>query len=371
MTMSTYGATPFSFSATSIARVLLTALLVAIVSISATTAHAVLVAYEGFDYDPGNLNGLAGGTGWTTAWNINSFTSVTTGTVVAGGLTYTDGNGNQLVVGGNSAEATGQPGSAQHIRELPQTGADGTTTWISYIGQRLTPHATDDENLARAASLQIHDVGTTPVEKLAIGKGTTSPPSVIPQWSILHSGNVTNAQYSTTSQLETAFLVARVDHIGDSLVADNAWLWVNPNLDSEPDINNADASFQGALDFSYDRIRAFAGNTTGGNPYALFAYDEIRLGTTYADVAPIAGAAQTGDFDEDGDVDGRDFLEWQRGNSPSPLSASDLSDWQTNYGIGTFAATTAVPEPGCLGMLFSIAFAASRLSRASARSRRG
>jgi hypothetical protein len=62
-------------------------------------------------------------------------------------------------------------------------------------------------------------------------------------------------------------------------------------------------------------------------------------------------ATQAGDFDEDGDVDGRDFLEWQRGNSPNPLSASDLSDWQTNYGFGTLAATTAVPEPSCLALL--------------------
>jgi formylglycine-generating enzyme required for sulfatase activity len=41
-----------------------------------------------------------------------------------------------------------------------------------------------------------------------------------------------------------------------------------------------------------------------------------------------------GDFDHDGDVDGRDFLLWQRGGSPSPLSPGDLSDWQGNYGVG-------------------------------------
>jgi hypothetical protein len=173
------------------------------------------------------------------------------------------------------------------VRDLPQTGTGGTTTWISYIGQRLAPHATSDENLARAASVQIHDVGTTPVEKLAIGKGTTSPPAVQQNWSILHSGNVANAVYSTVPQLSQAFLVVRIDHIGDATVADNAWLWVNPLLDSEPSTGAAAAQFIGALDFSYDRIRIFAGNTSGGNPYAAIAYDEIRLGTGYADVAPF------------------------------------------------------------------------------------
>ena len=54
----------------------------------------------------------------------------------------------------------------------------------------------------------------------------------------------------------------------------------------------------------------------------------------------------TGDFDNDGDVDGRDFLIWQRGESPHPHSADELAAWQQNYGAGELSATTAVPEPG-------------------------
>jgi hypothetical protein len=59
-----------------------------------------------------------------------------------------------------------------------------------------------------------------------------------------------------------------------------------------------------------------------------------------------------GDFDDDGDVDGRDFLVWQRGDSPTALSASDLTTWQTNYG-NPLVATQAVPEPAsvCLALL--------------------
>jgi fibronectin-binding autotransporter adhesin len=56
-----------------------------------------------------------------------------------------------------------------------------------------------------------------------------------------------------------------------------------------------------------------------------------------------------GDFDGDGDVDGRDFLLWQRGSSPDPRSADDLAAWQANYGVGLLASSsTAVPEPGCV-----------------------
>jgi hypothetical protein len=62
-----------------------------------------------------------------------------------------------------------------------------------------------------------------------------------------------------------------------------------------------------------------------------------------------------GDFDGDDDVDGRDFLLWQRGLSTNgPLSPGDLADWQANYGTGGLAAVTAVPEPASLMLLGTV-----------------
>jgi T5SS/PEP-CTERM-associated repeat protein len=56
--------------------------------------------------------------------------------------------------------------------------------------------------------------------------------------------------------------------------------------------------------------------------------------------------AMPGDFDIDGDVDGRDFLIWQRGASPTPGSVADLAAWRVNFGAGgSAAASAAVPEP--------------------------
>jgi hypothetical protein len=92
----------------------------------------------------------------------------------------------------------------------------------------------------------------------------------------------------------------------------------------------------------------FAGLAEGA-PFAN--YSGTILSITYAggdgnDVFINTVAGLPGDFDFDGDVDGRDFLVWQRGGSPTPLSAGDLADWQANYGAGSqTAATTAVPEP--------------------------
>ena len=74
-------------------------------------------------------------------------------------------------------------------------------------------------------------------------------------------------------------------------------------------------------------------------------------------------AIVSGDFDGDGDVDGRDFLRWQRGGSPNPLSAGDLALWQTNFGAGGLVAISAVPEPSTALLLMIGAFGLIRFSR--------
>ena len=77
---------------------------------------------------------------------------------------------------------------------------------------------------------------------------------------------------------------------------------------------------------------------------------EANYGTNNAPIQP-------GDFDGNGVVDGHDFLKWQRGESPNPLSQSDLNDWETNYGmVATLTANSAaVPEPAtCISLLLDM-----------------
>jgi hypothetical protein len=57
-------------------------------------------------------------------------------------------------------------------------------------------------------------------------------------------------------------------------------------------------------------------------------------------IVSYVGGSVPGDFDGDGDVDGRDFLTWQR--NPS---VGNLSDWKSNYGSGSLTAAVTVPEP--------------------------
>lgn len=67
--------------------------------------------------------------------------------------------------------------------------------------------------------------------------------------------------------------------------------------------------------------------------------------TGYFDNIRFADAI-AGDFDNDADVDGSDYLVWQRGETDPPLDPADLALWQANYGPGgELAAIRSVPEP--------------------------
>jgi hypothetical protein len=69
------------------------------------------------------------------------------------------------------------------------------------------------------------------------------------------------------------------------------------------------------------------------------------------------------DFDNDNDVDGADFLIWQRGvgvgtnnaagdaNASGAVDGADLAIWRAKFGLpASTAAVGAVPEPGTLGL---------------------
>jgi hypothetical protein len=102
-----------------------------------------------------------------------------------------------------------------------------------------------------------------------------------------------------------------------------------------------------------------------------------RLGSI-ADLL-VSGPEDNADFDSDSDVDGADFLIWQRGfgqpgdradgnANPSVdgnVDAADLAVWRTQFGPGAPAsiATSAVPEPTCTALLAAIALASLAASR--------
>ncbi len=151
---------------------------------------------------------------------------------------------------------------------------------------------------------------------------------------------------------------------------------VDPNTNETPGENNSflERGQWAAYDSVQDLVY-FWNPGNGGPETPEFALDvwvlDINTGVTTAfldlddstslfqssgigdktDFFTLSTGTQAGDFDGDGDVDGADFLFWQR-NFPT-LDASDLADWESNYGSPLSAAegVSAVPEPTTALML--------------------
>ncbi len=63
-----------------------------------------------------------------------------------------------------------------------------------------------------------------------------------------------------------------------------------------------------------------------------------------------------GDYDADSDVDGNDFIVWQKGDSPNGATSGDLDIWEANFPTPpAVVATASVPEPATLAQLVILA----------------
>jgi hypothetical protein len=249
----------------------------------ANPVHAALLAYEPYAYaDGADLSLQAGGSGWATSWG-----DATGDTAVAGSLDYVDAMGNTLITSGNLGHYQGGLTSAtgatnqttQSFRDLPALrGADGTTTWLSFVGLRLGEKTGTPPTWQRAANFSLFE-GTT--ERLAIGEGTNRAEDT---WSLVPAGGAGNTRASAVPFEQQSLIVLRIDHLAGN---DNAYLFVNPILGVEPNIATADTNSLGAFSFSFNRVRPFAGNMQTGHLPAIVAFDEVRIGDTYGDVTPF------------------------------------------------------------------------------------
>jgi hypothetical protein len=162
------------------------------------------------------------------------------------------------------------------------------------------------------------------------------------------------------------------------------WLGLNGQvryIGTRIDLNNA-SSNDSSRNYGWIGIRitneADATGEVVGYGYETDPETPILAGDA-GTVAPNA------DYDDDGDVDGEDFLLWQRqfgnsvtafsgadGNGNGTVDAPDLALWQSGFGSATAAgsvATAAVPEPGSFllggigGLLLLSRFALRRRTR--------
>jgi len=243
-----------------------------------TVLHAVsipdrqVIAYEGAAYGAsGVLDGLAGGFNWQTAWNGNN-------DVAESGLLYTNGmfmlltTGNRLLTESWAGESrrtlatNGFPNMLVNNAFAP----DGTSIWYSFLIRQ--------ENQAWDTSYGgVYLANTANSDTLYIGKGWE-----VPLWRVEAGSNVTIPGHQTTNG-QTYLMVTRIDFKAGN---EDVRVWVNPPLQAAAPSDAAATLFSGK-NFTFNQMFIACGT-------AVFSIDELRVGTTWASVAPYAEIPEPG-----------------------------------------------------------------------------
>ncbi len=128
--------------------------------------------------------------------------------------------------------------------------------------------------------------------------------------------------------------------------------------------------------FNNLRMGGPSGLLSAGSGATVFDNVVLKL------VDVVAPPANNADFDNDGDVDGADFLTWQRGlgltgqpdkstgdaNGDHNVDAADLAIWQAHFGLPPgVGAMGAVPEPASVAMASCVLLGLGAASRAGRR----
>ncbi len=147
-------------------------------------------------------------------------------------------------------------------------------------------------------------------------------------------------------------LAGGLGYFGTMAQAGNMIEWEETNFNL---INNNPAQIRGYRGGSFSGANSDSGREDRFSAFPTAGGIGFRIASLFeATVSPNA------DFDQDTDVDGRDFLIWQRGfglsgqldnnlgdaNFDGTIDDLDLVVWQNQYAIGPLVAvSTAVPEP--------------------------
>lgn len=230
-----------------------------LIAFSAQHSHATILLSESFDYSTGNLAGQAGGTGFTGAWTTVGDAGAAT--VQAGSLAYST-----LATSGNKTYVS--PNVAASGASRTFSNMNSGTVYMSFL-------INQDEG-TRFFALRLYDGAA---QNLLIGRGTAGTSWIL--------GNTLGVAQDTgvAATLDTTFLmVLRID-FNASGANERLRLYVNPTLGTEPLTAQVDGTTTSS--FQINKLDIAGGQTGGGNTVSKGWFDEIRFGTTYADVTPV------------------------------------------------------------------------------------
>jgi len=220
----------------------------------ASTARASVLAFEPFDYSPGSFNGANGGFGFKTAWSTGPDLSIQPGNLSVAGYSSV---GNEVHLLSNTTNGA--------TRTLTSNiGAIGTDLWLSYM--------TEVESSGAYSSLAIGGL------HFGILGNTTGggPPSST--WGMDLQGGIGQV-FSQVPVVygQTVRLVAHVQFLPGP---DRIDLYVNPTTITPPAVSDATKTDVDLISQPLSLVTLVANISD-------VLYDDVRFGTTYADVAPV------------------------------------------------------------------------------------
>jgi hypothetical protein len=230
----------------------------------APSAHAQLLAYEGFDYTADtSLNTQNGGTGWSGAWSSTS----ANGPILVENPGFSYG---ALEVSGNHTVITPTNGIPTSTRTLAQSFNTGTT-YLSFLAQNLNAGTRGGGIVLRDSVGQIGFVGQI--------NGTTT-------WGINAGASGDQTVVATTnSALTLSLLVLKIEFdFNDTL--DRLSLLVNPTP-GDPEPGSWDAIVDDRNIGTLAALRLQSGFTSGALTTTVMGIDELRIGNTFGDVTPV------------------------------------------------------------------------------------
>jgi hypothetical protein len=213
------------------------------------------------DYTAGStIAGTSGGSGWVDSWASTG--DATDDGMAAPGLTYTDGSAKTLVTGGNTSEmhpgGDGSPSYLDFTRNLDRTlGNDDDVVYTSFLVKHVAANGGLD-----------YRMGFGGLDLVVRGWH--------PSWGLNGNGNTGIAKPAVG---ETQFIVLKVTYAAGD---DTAELWVNPDLTTP-----GAAGYSTTLSLSSYTEMKFSQQNANGFPGETNQWDEIRVGDTWAEVAPV------------------------------------------------------------------------------------
>lgn len=187
-------------------------------------------------------------------------------------------------------------------------------------------------------------------------------------------------------EIEAKLLPSNTADIFNLLLGDNDGDDSGPELGSDDYLFTVDTADFNSSEFSTvtiplgsgteNGIETTFGFTNGGDGLQNFDLSQMQIQAVADDLGVLGieiarfsiverPPGSPADFDDDGDVDGDDFLTWQRGfgigaskaegdaNDDTMVNGADLAIWQTEYDAASAVAASAaaVPEPATCGLL--------------------